>query len=173
MKITLLLLLLILNAIFPDSWLIFPFFVGFCLPLKHKKGIKRYLNISFNIIVVLLILLMTINLLGYFPSSNSKIMFYPKLYKLIDFLFYLPISIASLLVFKFIYKYRINRFDMILHILALLAINYGAEPLAILLIKREHFSAFTLSLHLLFIFHSLYCIWKVDQHEKKNSLEII
>lgn len=173
MKITLLIILLILSSILPNSWLLFPIFVAYCFPLNYPKDLKKYLNIGFNILIVLLIMFLTLSLLSYFPSTNSKIMFYPKKYNLLEFLFYFPLSLFTLLVFKYIYKYKINWFDIILHILALLGINYCAEPLGVFLIKREHFRAFEMSLHLLFIFYSLYCIWKVNQHEKQKNVEII
>lgn len=158
-KITLLLLLLILNAIFPDVMLLFPFFVGYCLPLKHKTGFKRYLNFS----IVFLIIFSTIYIISNSLSSNSKIMFYPKVYNFVDFVFYLPLSIFLLLCLKYIYKYSISYLDVSIHIFGILIINYLAEPLANNIIIKENFSTFTMSLHLLFIFHSLYCIWKVDQ----------
>lgn len=166
MKITLLILLLILSSTVNGSWILFPLFIAFCFPLNYKNGLKKYLNIGINIVVILFIILITFSLLNYLSTENSKILLYFKKYNLIDFIFYLPLSLNTLLVFNYIYKYKINWLDIIINILALLTINYLAEPLATLLIKREHFREFTMSFHLLFIFFSLYCIWKVGQHEK-------
>ena len=158
MKITLLILLLILSSIIPDSWFVFPFFVGYCLPLKHKTGFKRYLNLSLNLSIVFLIIFSTIYIISNYLSSNSKIMFYPKVYNFVDFVLYLPLSIFLLLALKYIYKYSISYLDVSIHIFGILVINYLAEPLANIIIVRGHLGTFTMSLHLLFIFHSLYCI---------------
>lgn len=167
MKIVFLILLLITSSIFPGSWISFPFFIAYCLPLKYAKGFKRYLNIGFNILIVISVIYVNIYIFSNYLPSNSKIIYYPKIYKLIDFFLYLPLSICLLLFLKYVYKYSIIWIDFFLHLLILLFINYFSEPLAVLIIEREHFRAFTMSVHLLFAFYSLYCIWKIDQHEKK------
>lgn len=167
MKITILILLIIICAIFPDAWIGYPFFVAYCFPLKYNNGLYKYLNISFNLFSSFLMLYLSFYFISVFLPSNSRIMFFPKIYNLTEFVFFLPLSIFLLLFLKYVYKYSINWLDIVIHILSLLFINYFSEPLAILLIKRGHFRAFTMSINLLFIFFSLYCIWKVHQQEKE------
>mgnify|MGYP003547740743 FL=1 len=84
------------------------------------------------------------------------------------------VSFLILLVFKYFYKFKINFIDNLIHLIGLLVINYLSVPLTELLIKREHSRTFEMSLILLFMFYSIYCIWKADKISKKaNNPEII
>ena len=175
MKITLLILLLILNAIFPDVMFLFPIFIAYCFPNHFNSGYKKLLNFLANTLIVYLLVLLPFFIAGtasYFQELVKIMNWFRKIY-LIDLFFFFTIPIGILLIFKFPYKIKISIKDVIINIIGVLTASFLSEPLGDLLLSYSTFRPFIMNLLLLFIFYSLYCIWKVDQHEKKNSLEII
>jgi len=175
MKITILILLLILNAIFPDVMLLFPIFVGYCFPNHFNSGYKKLLNFLANTFIVYLLVLLPFFIAEITSNFQElvKIMEWFKKIYLFDLFFFSIIPIGILLIFKYSYKIKISIKDVIINIIGVLAASFLSETLGDLLLSYSDFKPFIMNLLLLFIFHSLYCIWKVNQHEKKKSLEII
>nr|WP_297307077.1 hypothetical protein [uncultured Flavobacterium sp.] len=171
MKIVCLILLLITSVIIPETAIIYPAFIGFCFPTKFKDGIKSYINILLNIFLAYLILTLDICFLGSDILSKSKLIYLLKKFELVDFYMFFFLSFFQLLLFKFIYKLKITTLDILIHFFGLLGINYLSEPLGTLLIKRDHFRTFEMSLILIFIFYSVYSIWKVDNSESEKIIE--
>lgn len=100
-------------------------------------------------------------------------MFFLKKFQLIDFYFFFFLSFFQLLIFKYIYQLKINGYDILIHLLGLLIINYATKPLSELLIRREHFRNFEMSIYLIFIFYTIYSIWKVNKSQKVTNPEIM
>lgn len=169
-----LILLLFITVIIPQTMMVYPVFVAYCFPIKYYDGFRKYLNVSLNILLVYLILILDFWFLSFDILSKSKLIYLLKKFDLIDFYMFFFLSFLMLLVFKYFYKLKINFIDNLIHLIGLLVINYLSEPLTELLIKREHFRTFEMSLILLFMFYSIYCIWKADKISKKaNNPEII
>lgn len=169
-----LVLLLFITIIIPETMLVYPVFVAYCFPIKYYDGIRKYLNVSLNILLVYLILILNFWFLSFNILSKTKLIYLIKKFDLIDFYMFFFLSFWMLLVFKCFYKLKINCIDILIHLIGLLLINYLSESLAEILIKREHFRTFEMSLILLFIFYSIFCIWKVDKISKKvHNPEII
>src|SRR5690554_7496075 len=68
------------------------------------------------------------------------------------FAIYLPVSLLLLGALRFIYKYKISLYDLLIHIVALIVVNYLSNPFAIFFIEREHFREFEMSLRWIFLF---------------------
>lgn len=108
MKITLLLLLLILNAIFPDVMLLFPIFVAYCFPNHFNSGYKKLLNFLANTLIVYLLVLLPFFIAGtasYFQELVKIMKWLRKIY-LFDLFFFSTFPIGILLIFKFQYKIK-------------------------------------------------------------------
>ena len=173
MKIFYLILLLFFTAIVSEIVVFLPVFVGYCFPIIFYEGIKKYINILLNIFLVYLILIFDVYFLSNDVLSQTKLIFILKKFNLIDFYFFFPLSFFLLLIFKYCYQLKINGFDILIHLVGLLIINYISEPLAELLIIREHFRNFEMSIYLIFIFYSIYIIWKVHISQKFTKSEIM
>lgn len=175
MKFVILILLLIANAIFPNVMFLFPIFVAYCFPNKFNFGYKKICNYTINVVICYVLILLPFLIGMFFPKLsviNSLIRFLKKI-QLFDAFFYCIISITILLIFKYLYEIEITKKDMIIHSVGLLLINFLSYPLGKNLLSYSDFRPFIMSLQLLFIFYSLYCIWKVNQHEKQKNVEII
>ncbi len=164
LNVIILVLLLVLHSIIPESYWYSIIFIGYCMPLKESNGVVKYVNIFLNILLMYALAFTPILTGKFFTSFNiiNKL-------GLEIFAIYLPVSLLLLVALKFIYKYRISLYDLLIHIVALIVVNYLSNPFAIFFIEREHFREFEMSLRWIFLFIASYIIWKVHQHQTMNT----
>ena len=81
-----LILLLFITVIIPQTMMVYPVFVAYCFPIKYYDGFRKYLNVSLNILLVYLILILDFWFLSFDILSKSKLIYLLKKFDLIDFI---------------------------------------------------------------------------------------